>query len=376
MLPALARRPVVVILFLVLAVLGAASARAEPVSAVRLNGTSGNRVDIAVLGDGYTAAEIASGKYANDVETFVQRVFAQEPYLEYRSYFNVRRVDVTSAESGSDHPELGSFRDTALDGTFNCSNIERLVCVNQTKVNDVLSRSALLASERDIILVIVNDTTYGGSGGAIAVSSTNASSAEIILHELGHSFGLLADEYGGPAPPACNASVEPSAPNATRATTRAAIKWGYWIDAATPVPTLAALNGVPGLYAGAAYCDTGLYRPTFDSKMRSLGRPFEAINTEQHVKRIYNLVDPIDTALPAGTTVTSPAGQPVGFTITVPSPRTHALDISWRLDGVLVGSSPGLALDGSSVTAGSHQVSVTVRDTTAMCGAIPPGCCR
>ena len=119
-----------------------AAAQAEPVTAVRLNGSS-NRVDIVVLGDGYTSAEIASGKYANDVETFVQRIFAQEPYLEYQEFFNVRRVDVTSAESGSDHPELGIARTTALDSTYNCSGIQRLICVNVTKVNDVLSRSAL-----------------------------------------------------------------------------------------------------------------------------------------------------------------------------------------------------------------------------------------
>ena len=300
------RRPsLATLLGAVFIVVAAVAAHADPVTTIRFSGSSANRVDIVILGDGYTAAEIASGKYAADIETFVQRVLAQEPYLEYQSYFNVRRVDVMSAESGSDHPELGTFRNTALDGTYNCSSIQRLVCVNQTKVNDVLSRSALAATERDIILIVVNDTTYGGSGGSVAVSSTNVSSAEIILHELGHSFGLLADEYGGPPPPSCNNTIEPAAANATRATSRAAIKWNQWIDPATPVPTFSAVNGVPGLYEGAAYCDTGLYRPTFDSKMRSLE---PAVRSDQHravLKRIYNLVDPIDATLPAGDTVTA-----------------------------------------------------------------------
>ena len=365
-------RPSIAILLCAIAVLATgAAAQAEPVTAVRLSGSSTNRVDIVILGDGYTAAEIASGKYAADIETFVQRVLAQEPYLEYQSYFNVRRVDVTSAESGSDHPELGTFRNTALDSTYNCSGIQRLVCVDVTKVNNVLSRSALAATERDIVLVVVNDTTYGGSGGSIAVSSTNVSSAEIILHELGHSFGLLTDEYGGPPPPSCNNTVEPAAPNATRSTTRAGIKWNQWIDPATPIPTFSTVNGVPGLYQGAAYCDTGLYRPTFDSKMRSLGRPFEQINTEQLVKRIYNLVDPIDDTAPAGNTVTAPAGQTVSFTVTVPPTRTHALEITWRLDGAIVGSAPGLVLTGGMVSAGGHQVSVTVRDPTALVRSDP-----
>src|SRR4051812_37402267 len=171
------RLSIVSLLATVVMLVTTAAAHAEPVTPVRFSGSSANRVDIVILGDGYTAAEIASGKYAGDVETFVQRVLAQEPYLEYQSYFNVRRVDVVSAESGSDHPELGTARNTALDSTYNCSGIQRLVCVNLTKVNDVLSRSALAATERDIILVVVNDTTYGGSGGSIAVSSTNVSSA-------------------------------------------------------------------------------------------------------------------------------------------------------------------------------------------------------
>jgi hypothetical protein len=359
--------PLAVLATLVLA----AAAHAEPVTAVRFSGSSTNRVDVVILGDGYTAAEIASGKYATDIETFVQRVFAQEPYLEYQSYFNVRRVDVTSAESGSDHPELGTAKNTALDGTYNCSGIQRLVCVNLTKVNDVLSRSSLAPTEKDIILVVVNDMTYGGSGGSIAVSSTNAASAEIILHELGHSFGQLADEYGGPPPPACNSAVEPAAVNATRATTRNTIKWNQWIDAGTPIPTQSFVNGVPGLYQGAAYCDADLYRPSFDSKMRSLNRPFEAINTEQHVKRIYNLVDPIDDTAPAGNSVIAPAGQTVGFTVTVPPPRTHVLQITWRLDGAIVGSAPGLVLTGSMLPAGTHQIEVTVRDPTAMVRSDP-----
>ena len=122
------RGPAVLALCLILA----ATARAEPVTAVRLNGSSANRVDIVVLGDGYTSAEIASGKYANDVETFAQRIFAQEPYLEYQQFYNVRRVDVTSAESGSDHPELGTSKATALDSTYICSGIVRLICVNIT----------------------------------------------------------------------------------------------------------------------------------------------------------------------------------------------------------------------------------------------------
>ncbi len=97
--------------------------QAEPVTMIRNNGSSANRVDLVILGDGYTQAEIDSGKYANDVEAFVQGMFAEEPYREYQNYFNVSRVDVVSNESGADHPDAvrrssGTRRSTA---TYNCS---------------------------------------------------------------------------------------------------------------------------------------------------------------------------------------------------------------------------------------------------------------
>ena len=71
-----------------------AIASAEPFETIINNGSSLNRVDIAILGDGYTAAELA--KYRTDVQSFMQKVFEQEPYKEYKNYFNVHRIDVTS----------------------------------------------------------------------------------------------------------------------------------------------------------------------------------------------------------------------------------------------------------------------------------------
>jgi hypothetical protein len=113
----------------------------EPVTVIRNNGSSANRVDLVILGDGYTSAEL--GKYAADVEQAAQGFFAQEPFKEYQKYFNVLRVDVTSAQSGADHPEDTPpiSRNTAFDATYNCSGIERLICINTSKVQAVLGNS-------------------------------------------------------------------------------------------------------------------------------------------------------------------------------------------------------------------------------------------
>jgi len=345
----------------------AAVASAEPVTAIRTNGASANRVDIVVLGDGYTSAQLASGSYAQQVETFVQGVFAQQPYREYAGFFNVWRIDVTSIESGSDHPESGTFKNTALDSTYNCGSIQRLICVNTTKVNAVLSNSGIAANARDIVLVLVNDATYGGSGGSVAVASTHASAIELILHEVGHSFGLLADEYGGPPPPSCNLT-EPSAVNGTAVTSRPSIKWTAWIDAGTAIPTSGTAPGVPGLYQGAVYCDNGMYRPTYNSKMRSLGQPFDAINAEQHVRRIYNFASPMDSSSPSGSSLQVAAGQGATFGVAGPQPLTHNLDVTWFVNGTA-------AATGAQYTAhlptGTYTIMASVHDATVMVRSDP-----
>jgi hypothetical protein len=336
---------------------------AEPVETIVDNGTPANRVDITILGDGYTEAELQ--KYRDDVQTLMTQFFNNDPFREYRNFFNVHRIDVISSQSGADHPERvpAAFVDTALDATYNCNATERLICVNFSKVNTIVGNSVAPA-QRDIVFVIVNDPTYGGSGGAIAVTSTHPDVLELILHELGHSFGLLTDEYGGPPPPSCINTVEPSAANATKATDRAQIKWNHWISPSTPLPTLTFFQGVPGLYQGAAYCDAGLYRPTFESKMRVLGRPYEQINTEQLVKRIYNLVSPIDATEPSAAALTLTDVQTQSFSVTRLTTFSDTVNVDWYLDGEFQSSGPDFTI--SKLASGNHVVEAVVKDNTPM----------
>src|SRR6185503_15749879 len=315
---------------------------AEPAETIINNGDAANRIDIAIMGDGYTAAQMQ--KYRDDVQNLMARFFDNEPFREYRNFFNVHRIDVVSSQSGADHPERSFFVNTALDATYNCQGTQRLICVNFSKANTILGNS-VTPSQRDIAFVIVNDFEYGGSGGSIAVTSTHVEVLELILHELAHSFGLLADEYGGPPPPVCNNTFEPSAANSTKVTDRSLIKWNHWIDANTPIPTFSAFDGVPGLYQGAVYCDAGLYRPTFGSKMRFLGRPYEQINTEQLIRRIYNIVSPIDASQPAATDITITTAQSQSFNITALVTLSNTVKVDWFLDGVFQSTGTGFTLN-------------------------------
>lgn len=171
-----------------------ATVAAEPVDLVRGNGPDENRVNVVVLGDGYAQGEI--DKYADDVEVLLTELFAEQPFADYAAYFNVRRIDVVSKESGADHPSQQIFRDTALHARYECLDRPWGLCIDGGAVLDVLDRS-VPSIDRPIVLVLVNDQEYGGSGGAYAVASVHQDNAEIMLHELGHSFGLLADEYEG-----------------------------------------------------------------------------------------------------------------------------------------------------------------------------------
>ena len=144
----------------VLLVLGAwlDAASAQTLTTIRANGSPANRVDLVVMGDGYTESELL--KYDADVDAFIVGLFGQSPFAEYQNYFNVHRVDLVSAESGSDHPSRTPpvFKNTALDGTFDCNGIQRLTCANLSKVNTVLS--GIQPDMRDLVLVLLNDPEY------------------------------------------------------------------------------------------------------------------------------------------------------------------------------------------------------------------------
>ena len=341
-----------------------AAAAGEPVDLVRGNGPDENRVNIVVLGDGYTQGEI--DKYADDVEVLLTRLFAEQPFADYAAYFNVRRIDVVSRESGADYPLQQIFRDTALHAQYECLGEKRppwVLCVNDGAVEGVLDRS-VPSIDQPIVLVLVNDQEYGGSArGTYAVASVHHDSAAIMLHELGHSLGDLADEYLLTDRTRCQNWVEPDEVNATRESTVAAIKWSHWIEPSTPVPATDATPGIVSAFEGARYCETGLYRPTYKSKMRNVRRPFEQVNTEQLIRRIYNFVKPIDTTSPPAGQLRSDRCEPLTFR--VESPTAPTLMITWTIDGRPAGSQRSLMVQTCPLEAGWHTIEVMVHDVTA-----------
>lgn len=334
---------------------------AAPVTTVLDGGSPANRVDIAVLGDGYTSAELA--KYHADANAIVASFFAEAPYSEYQPYFNVHLADVVSQQSGADHPERSPavYVDTAFDAAYNCGGTARLICANDEKVRAVLE-ATFAPVQRDIVLLVVNDAQYGGSGGWYAIASTHDLAGFLALHETGHSFGLLGDEYGGQA--SCTTEPEPIAPNLTKQTDRNLIKWRHWISDTTPVPTTSTESDVPGLYEGGKYCQTDMRRPTYDSIMKTTtATSWGQINREQLVKRIYNFVSPLDAADPTAPSVTVSANTTQTFRVTPMKPATGTLDVTWHLDGTAVGTGNEVTIESSRLPAGT-VVEARLRDRT------------
>ncbi len=253
----------------------AAMAAIPSVTTILNNGSTASKMDFVFIGDGYTAAEMS--KWRTDAQSIIN-AFKADPLLAANlGKINIHRVDIASNQSGVDELDRGIYRDTAMDGEFGCYNIARLLCVNSSKVFNIVGQ-VLPVDGREQIVVISNSTRYGGSGGEVATASMDPSSKEVALHEIGHSAFGLADEYDTGT---CDTSTEPVAGNVSRAWARSNTKWGDLIASSTPVPTQVGTltNGTVGTFQGANYCSSGMYRPTENSRMRTLGYPWHAVNS-------------------------------------------------------------------------------------------------
>jgi hypothetical protein len=326
-----------------------------------LGGGPANRVDLVFVGDGYTAAELPA--YAGQVAAIAASFFSKEPYTRYAPCFVVHRVDVVSSESGVDHdPVQGVFKDTALDMGYWCGGIDRLLCVDVAKAYAFANN----APHVDLVAALANSATYGGAGYPASDLATgaagNGASLEIMRHEFGHALGNLADEYdyGGPA---VYAGAEPGAPNSSKlaaaAMAAAQAKWFRWLGHSDP-----AFDGLVSTFEGSSYSPQGVYRPTANSLMRSLGRPFNPPSAEALVIEIYKIVDPIDAASDASVPY---AGVEV-LSVAPLAPAGAPLAVQWFRDEIAIPGATSTALDLATLDFGGcpATVSVRVRDETTL----------
>ena len=337
------------------------------------NGPTTNRINVVVLSEGYTSSQLA--QFLVDARVAVSNLLAVAPYNEYSNYFNAYAISVASAQSGSDHytPTI-NLVDTYFNSTYDSYGTQRLITIppndrdgayadGEGKVDALLQS---LMPEYDLVILLVNDTQYGGSGGVTLISSLNSSAAEIVRHESGHTFANLADEYTTAYP----GWVPVEKPNATTETNYSLIKWGPWIDGGTPIPTpqTSAYAQVVGVFQGAEYQTTGWYRPKLDCKMNHLNTNFCEVCREQLVKSTYLQINPIDSFAPATTSLLVTSNQPVQFSVVLLHPVTHSLDVQWYTDGTAVtgATNATFSFQPQLYTNGNHTLTAQVRDATSM----------
>ena len=200
------------------------------------SGDSATKVDLLILGDGYTAAE--KPKFERDAKRLANLLFETSPFKERKRDFNVWGLSPTSLESGISRPSNGIHRSSPVGTTYDAFGSERYVL---TFDNQAFRRIASFAPY-EFVEILVNNQTYGG-GGIFGLYSTVAADSlwapYLFVHEFGHHFAALADEYytSDVAYLPATDRVEPWEPNVTALLDPANLKWKDLVQKDTPLPT-------------------------------------------------------------------------------------------------------------------------------------------
>ncbi|MBQ7687049.1 MAG: peptidase M64 [Bacteroidaceae bacterium] len=248
-----------------------------PYKYIQKNGDVSECVDIAIVAEGYTTTEM--DKFYRDSQRAADAIFSHEPFKSMKHRFNVVAVGAVSNESGPSEPGRGIWHDTVLRSHYDTFYSDRYLTTSAVhKLFDLLSGVPF-----EHIIVLINTPRYGGGGiynQWMCSSSDHATFKQVLVHEFGHSYAGLADEYnyGDNHVEWYPADTEPWEPNITTLKDFDK-KWKDLIPASTPVPTPPTINNYQqtrttmsseelnkktqrvGVFEGAGYMARGAYRP-------------------------------------------------------------------------------------------------------------------
>jgi len=221
---------------------------------------SAKSIDIAFVAEGYTSEEMPL--FLSDCHTAIEALFAHEPFTRYRQRFRIVAVKSASLQSGVSEPGNHLWRQTALGSHFDTFYSQRYLTTLQLKrLHDQLA-----GIPYEHIIILANTAHYGGGGiyNSYNLSYTRGKHFRpVVVHEFGHSFGGLGDEYEyGEDDPYYFADTEPWEPNLTTLADFAS----KWKDMQTA-------DGKIGLYEGGGYQQKGVYRPCKNCRMRTNEEP-------------------------------------------------------------------------------------------------------
>lgn len=332
-----------------------------PVSGTRIRdtGSDSNRLVIVVMGDGFTETNLASGSFSSKANSFMSAFLRTSPWSSYTNLANFYRVDIISNEQGADYEDAapsagGTLKDTYLGAAFWIGGSERCVYLSADGISKAYQAADQMVGVGvwDEIVVFVNSTKYGGCGGTIGVTSLNGSSDEIQLHEFGHSFANLEDEYAyGSSLTTCYPSI---IRNVDCSNNFPHVKWEAWVTVGTPIPTpdSSQYDGVVGAFEGAAYQCCGVFRPTRNCRMRNLGVSYCPICQETFIMELFDRVRIVDAADPASSSTDIQTYGARTFSVT--PVNVGGLSFRWRLNGALLADATN-----ASVTLAASQLGST-----------------
>lgn len=322
-------------------------------TSLKRSGDSSQRVDIVFLAEGYSAAE--REQFLADAKLFLEAMFSasnarlNSPFSLYQNFFNAQALFVASAQSGMDRPSRGLYVDTAFDAS-QYGGDGRCLYGDEDKAIDYVNAN-VAENARDIVIVLVNTKLYGGAGGKVAwVSAQNYAASEIVLHEIGHSYAGLQDEYADSAMlknfPLNDALFQKSV-HVTDDLSQ--IPWSAWLGYQDGE------LGSVGMYEGGYYRETGVWRATSTSKMKELDQPFNAPEKEAFALHYYADIGDylnLQTSIPG-----------LFFAQT---PDASLLSFEWTSANSISLQKAGAYLDAFALQVNNLSVTVTTIDNTGL----------
>ncbi len=333
------------------------------------HGPPSNRVNYVIVADGYVESELDTALLEH-VENMLYNeetgMFSEigQPYTRYRNFINVCVMRTASNESGVDGPNGNPDRDTMFDGG-NCG--DRLGCVDDNAVLSFLGTALPEHVDADWVAATMNENEWWNSGGRLMVWSgkfmeTSATqAASVALHEGGHAFHGLADEYADDNLDCdCGRAREPNVACETSEGLEAETKWGEWLGFVMEGGSRLWNLGEHGAVPGGRYCgqNSGVTRPTRDSEMNLLPYAHNMPSIQKIIHDIYGVVRPIDAHTPNE----RPVVNATELAVRVVDPEV--IELTWSVDGEEVPPSESECFSLEGLTTGEHTVSVRAHDET------------
>ncbi len=238
---------------------------------IHIGGHINDAIDILFIPDGY--AKTDKKKMQADFKKFASYIMNCSPYKEMSDHVNIRAIEAYSEESGITNPNQNVYKKTLLNCSYNVIDLDRyLMCLGVWKMNEIADDAPY-----DFIILICNSDKYGGGGiynFYCTVNNVGEHSDYVIVHEMGHLIGGLADEYYTSEVSVRDfypEGVEPVEPNLTTLVDFEA-KWMDMLEPGTPIPTPASKENQDklGVYEGGGYVAEGVYRPMMDCTMHKI----------------------------------------------------------------------------------------------------------